>query len=165
MNAPERALEIKAAITGVVSVVTALLGQVGVAVVIMIVCMALDWVTGSLAARAHGELNSTKARDGLWHKLGEIIALLVAALADVGVSVVLNTAAAPLIGEGFNFRGYIVLVVAIWYTFTELISILENVKKLGAPIPDWLIRGIGRLKGKVDKADPLPNPEEEDDRK
>lgn len=161
MNAPERAVEIKAAITALLSAAVALLGWVGIAVAIMIVCMLLDYITGSWAARAHGEWSSRVAREGLWHKLGEIVALLVAALADLGVSVILSTAAAPLVGEDYRHRGYIVLVVAVWYIFTELGSILENAAKLGAPIPEKLIRGIGRLKRKADAADPLPGDEEE----
>ena len=161
MNAPERAAELKTIITALLSAAVALLGWVGIAVAIMIVCMLLDYITGSWAARAHGEWSSKVAREGLWHKLGEIVALLVAALADLGVSVILSTAAAPLVGEDYRHRGYIVLVVAVWYIFTELGSILENAAKLGAPIPEKLIRGIGRLKKKADAADPLPGDEEE----
>ena len=164
MNAPDRALEIKALITGILSAVVALLGWVGIAVAIMVVCMTLDYITGTWAAKARGEWSSDVAREGLWHKLGEIVALLVAALADLGVSVILSTAAAPLIGE-YQHRGYIVLVVAVWYIFTELGSILENAAKLGAPIPAWLITGIGRLKKKADKTDPLPGKDEDKDDK
>ncbi len=156
MSAPNRALEIKAAITAILSAAVALLGWVGIAVAIMLVCMALDYITGTWAAKAHGEWSSKVAREGLWHKLGEIVALLVAALADLGVSVILSTAAAPLVGADYQHRGYIVLVVAVWYIFTELGSILENAAKLGAPIPEKLIKGIGRLKKKVDNVDPLP---------
>ncbi len=163
MNAPDRAVELKAAITALLSAAVALLGWVGIAVAIMLICMALDYITGSLAARAHGEWTSKIAREGLWHKLGEIVALLVAALADLGVSVILSTAAAPLVGEGYQHRGYIVLVVAVWYIFTELGSILENAARLGAPIPEKLIRGIGRLKRKADAVDPLPGKDEEKD--
>lgn len=161
MNAPERAAELKAALTAILSAAVALLGWVGIAVAIMIVCMLLDYITGSWAARAHGEWSSRVAREGLWHKLGEIVALLVAALADLGVSVVLNTAAAPLVGD-YQHKGYILLVVASWYIFTELGSILENAAKLGAPIPEKLIRGIGKLKKKADEVDPLPQVKDDD---
>ncbi len=161
MSAPERAVEVKAAITAILSAAVALLGWVGVAVAIMIGCMALDYITGTWAAKAHGEWSSKVAREGLWHKLGEIVALLVAALADLGVSVILSTAAAPLVGD-YQHKGYIVLVVAVWYIFTELGSILENAAKLGAPIPERLIRGIGRLKKKADAVDPLPGKDEEE---
>ncbi len=152
-------MEIKAAITAILSAAVALLGWVGIAVAVMIVCMALDYITGTWAAKAHGEWSSKMAREGLWHKLGEVVALRVAALADLGVSVILSTAAAPLVGD-YQHKGYIVLVVASWYIFTELGSILENAAKLGAPIPEKLIRGIGRLKKKADAVDPLPGKED-----
>lgn len=159
MSAPDKAQEIKALVTAGMSMVVALLGWVGSAVLIMIVCMLLDYITGTWAARAHGEWSSAKARDGLWHKLGEIVALLVAALCDIAVGVILSSAAAPLIGD-YRHRGYITLIVAVWYIFTELGSILENAAKLGAPIPEKLIRGIGRLKKKADDVDPVPGKED-----
>lgn len=162
MSAPDKALEIKAVITAGMSLVVAILGWVGIAVLIMIVCMLLDYITGTWAAKAHGEWSSAKARDGLWHKLGEIVALCVAALCDIAVGVILSSAAAPLIGD-YHHRGYITLIVAVWYIFTELGSILENASKLGAPIPDKLIRGIGRLKKKTDNVDPIPGREDKEE--
>lgn len=155
MNAPDKATEIKAGISAIMALITGVLGWTGVAVAIFIVCMVLDYVTGSLAARAHGEWSSKVAREGLWHKLGEIVALLVAALCDIAVRVVLSTAAAPLIGR-IEYQGWIVLIVTAWYVFTELGSILENAAKLGAPIPEWLIKGVGRLKKRTDAAEIVP---------
>ena len=160
MNAPDKAQEFRALLTAALSFVVALLCWVGIAVAIMITCMVLDYITGTWAAKAHGEWSSAKARDGLWHKLGEIVALLVAALTDIAVGVILSSAAAPLIGD-YHHRGYITLIVAVWYIFTELGSILENAAKLGAPIPEKLIKGIGRLKKKADEADPVPGKEDE----
>lgn len=155
MSAPDKALEIKALLTASLAFVVALLGWVGVAITIMLVCMALDYITGTWAAKAHAEWSSKAAREGLWHKLGEIVALLVAILCDIAVGVILSSAAAPLIGD-YHHRGYITLIVAIWYIFTELGSILENASRLGAPIPEKLIKGIGRLQRKADDADPVP---------
>lgn len=153
MNAPEKATEIKAAVTLVITFFTALWGWLGWAIFVLLVCLVLDYITGTWAARARGEWSSEIARQGLWHKLGEIVALLVAALCDIAVQVILQTAAAPLIGD-FRYKGYITLIVCIWYTFTELGSIIENAGKLGAPIPKWLAKGIAQLKGKVDNAAP-----------
>lgn len=150
MSAPDKALEIKAAVAAVVAIVTSLLGWTGIAVVILLICIVLDYITGSWAAKAHGEWSSKIAREGLWHKLGEIVSLCVAALCDVALSVVLQSAAAAIFGN-VHVRGWFTLVVSVWYIFTELGSILENAAKLGAPIPKWLIEGIGKLKKKVDK--------------
>ena len=162
MNAPDKAVEIKAAIAIVFTFLTSLWGWLGWAIIAFIGCMFLDYITGSWAARANNEWSSAVARQGLWHKLGEIVALLVAALCDIAIQVVLHSAAAPLLG-GIEYKYYVTLVVAIWYIFTELGSIIENAGKLGAPIPKWLSKGIVMLKGKVDNAAPDALKTDEDD--
>ncbi len=145
----DRALKLKAALTAAVSALTALWGWLGWAVIVLICCMALDWITGSWAARRRGEWSSAAARDGLWHKLGEIAALLVAALCDIAVQIVLNSAAAPLL-QGWSYGNYMTLLVTVWYIFTELGSIVENAGALGAPIPAWLRRGVAALQRRAD---------------
>lgn len=158
MNTPDKAAEIKAFVTAILAFLTALWGWLGWAVIVLIFCMALDWVTGSWAARAHNEWSSSVARAGLWHKLGEIVALLVAALCDIAIQVILNSAAADLL-KGWEYGNYMTLLVAVWYIFTELGSIAENVDKLGAPLPSWLKKAIRFLRAKADAADPAPEAE------
>ena len=160
MDAPNTATEIKAGLTGFFVLLTSLWGWVGWAVIIMILAMLVDYITGSWAARAKGEWSSTIARQGLWHKLGEIVALLVAALCDIAVKVILSSAAAPIFGD-IGYRNYVTLVVAVWYIFTELGSIIENVGKLGAPVPKWLAKGIASLRKKADEAEIVPEETEE----
>lgn len=150
MNAPEKVTQIKAALALITTAVTSLLGWTGVAVLILVVCMALDYITGTLAAKAHGEWTSAIARGGLWHKAGEVAAVLVAALCDTALRVILSSAAEDVFAE---WRGkYFTLLVSCWYIFTELGSILENAEKLGAPVPAVLIKGIRKLK---DRAEPF----------
>lgn len=161
MNTPDKAIEIKAFLTAVIGFFTALWGWIGWAVAILIVCMALDWITGSWAARARGEWSSSIARAGLWHKLGEVVALLVAALCDIAIQVILNSAAVDIL-KGFEYGNYLTLLVAIWYIFTEAGSIIENAGKLGAPVPKWLRKGIAVLKQKADTVDPIPGDAAED---
>lgn len=163
MNAPDKATEIKAFFTAIIAFCTALWGWIGWAIWFLIGAMALDYITGTIAAKAHGEWSSKVAREGLWHKLGEIVALLVAALCDLAISVIMHTAAAPLFA-GLENGHYITLIVTLWYFFTEVGSILENAKKLGAPIPDWLISGAKVLKGKTEQAVPI-TPQTEDGRR
>ena len=67
----------------------------------------------------------------------------------------LHSAAAPLLGE-LPERHYLTLIVAIWYSFTELGSIVENAGLLGAPIPHWLKKGIALLRDKTDGGSGFP---------
>lgn len=144
MNAPDKAIEIKAAVTGAIAFVTALIGPVGWTVIVWIISMLLDYLTGTWAALSQGEWDSSIARQGLWHKLGSIVAVLISALLDVSLGVIL-----PQLGIEYS---YIVLtpIVCLWYLLTELGSMIENVDKLGAPVPDFLRDMIKKVKGKVD---------------
>lgn len=74
-----------------------------------------DIVTGIISALYKGEMNSTKLREGLYHKCGEVITIIGSALLqyvmqyyDLGFDV-------PMLNS-----------VAIYICTTELISVLEN---------------------------------------
>lgn len=158
MNVPDKATEIKATITAIIAFGTALWGTTGWAVIIVLACIALDYLTGSWAALKNGKWSSSVARQGLWHKLGELTSLLVAALLDIALKVVLESspAAEALSGIGLPSTACTILV-SVWYIFTELGSIIENAADLGAPVPAWLAKMIAKIR---DKATP-PDDEEQ----
>lgn len=159
MNAPERAKEIKGALAGLLALLTALWGWVGWAMIIWIGCVALDYLSGSAAAKAHGEWSSEKARAGLWHKLGEIFAVLVAALCDIALTVLVNGAGVEL---PIDIGPLVTPVVLLWYILTELGSIAENAGKLGAPVPAWLKNSLKKAKDDIDeKQEPAKPPDVE----
>ena len=147
MTAPERATEIKAAVAAIIAFLTSLWGWVGWAVWIWIACMAIDYISGSAAAKKDGTWASSVARAGLWHKLGEVFAVLVAALCDIALHVLVNGAGVQI---GVELPAMVTPVVLLWYILTELGSIAENAGKLGAPVPKWLIKGISDYKEKID---------------
>ena len=43
-------------------------------------------------------------------------------------------------------------IVIIWLVINELLSILENVSAMGAPVPEWLMKYIAALKNKIDSS-------------
>lgn len=147
MNVPDKAIEIKAAVTAIIAFLTALWGWLGWAVIVWLACVVLDYATGSWAARSNGEWSSAVARAGLWHKLGEIVAVLVAALCDIAISVIIGGSGLDL---GIAVNTFVTPVVLLWYIITELGSIIENADKLGAPVPQWLIKGLEQYKNKLD---------------
>lgn len=150
MNAPDKASEIKAAITAAIAFCTSLFGWAGLAVVLWFGTMVLDYITGTWAAMANHEWSSTVARQGLWHKLGSIVAVLVAGLADIAISVITH------LDIGFelpiDYHTFFLPLVALWYTFTEMGSIIENAGKLGAPVPKWLASAVDKMKSHADDA-------------
>lgn len=148
MDAPERATEIKAGITAIIAILTALWGWLGWAVIVWIACILLDYLAGSFAAKKANNWSSAIARSGLWHKLGEIFAVLVAALCDIALRIVLEGSGIKL---PFEVGPVLTPVVLIWYTLTEVGSILENCGKLGAPVPSWFKQKVDHYKDSIDQ--------------
>lgn len=148
MNAPDKATEIKGAVTAFIAFLTALWGWTGWAIFIWLACIFLDYVAGSLAAKKDNNWSSAIAREGCWHKLGEIFAVCVAALCDIALTVIMK-------GTGIDIPidvGPLVTpIVLLWYILTELGSIIENCGKLGAPVPKWFSDYVEKQKDKIDK--------------
>lgn len=142
--------KIKAWAAALLGLLTGLWGWFGWLVVGWIMCMALDYVTGSLAAAKEGEWSSAKAREGIWHKCGMIVVVIVAAGADLLLSVVL--ANLPLVELPVQYTGLVCPVVLVWYIVTELGSMAENAAVMGAPVPKWLLKLLALSKGAVDSA-------------
>ena len=142
--------QIKAAVAAVLGLLTGLWGWFGWLVVGWIGCMALDYITGSLAAAKEGEWSSGRAREGIWHKAGMIVVVAVAAGVDMLLSLVL--AHLPLVTLPFEYAGLVCPVVLVWYIVTELGSMAENAVAMGAPAPQWLIKLLAMSKSAVDAA-------------
>lgn len=148
MNAPEKATEIKATVAAVIAFMTALWGWLGWVVMIWIACILLDYISGSMAARREKNWSSAVARDGLWHKAGEIFAVLAAALCDIALQIVMESTGIVL---PFNIDAFITPVVLMWYILTEIGSILENSGRLGGPMPSWFKQKVDNAKEAIDK--------------
>ncbi|OUN85515.1 holin [Flavonifractor sp. An52] len=140
----------KAAVAAVCAALTALWGWFGWLVVAWIVCMIIDYATGSAAALRAGKWSSKTARDGIWHKLGSVVAVIVAAILDTVIGHLL--AHVPGVELPFAYTVLLCPLVVIWYILTEAGSIIENAGALGAPIPAWLTKMIAALESKVDQA-------------
>lgn len=140
----------KVTVTAIAAGVSAALGWFGWLVVAFIACMAVDYVTGSLAACKKGEWESKIAREGIWHKTGSIIAVLVTVILDGVIGTIVNNI--PSVSLPFSYTVFLSPIVIVWYILTELGSIIENAGKMGSPIPGFLKKAIALFKGTVDAA-------------
>ncbi len=140
----------KAAVAALLGVLTGLWGWLGWLVVGWVACMVLDYITGSMAVAKKGSWSSASAREGIWHKAGMIVVVLVAAGADLLIAAVLENL--PLVALPFQYSGLICPVVLVWYIVTELGSITENAVQMGAPVPGWLVKLLAAGKSAVDAA-------------
>lgn len=131
----EKMIAWKAALAAGLSALGTLLGWKGVLLLAWVAVMALDYISGTAAACKAGQWSSTAAREGLWHKGGMICTILVAAIADWALVLI-----AQYLPIGIQWPGIVLPLVTAWYIITELGSILENAVKLGAKVPQWLIK-------------------------
>ena len=148
MNAPDKAAEIKAAFAAAAAFGTALFGWVGWLIMLWLAATALDYITGTCAAIYKRRWSSAAARQGLWHKLGSIFAVLVAALCDIALNVVGENLGLGIIRP--DYRCITTPLVVVWYTFTELGSIVENAAAMGAPVPAFLKKLIAKVSSEAE---------------
>lgn len=151
MTRMEHVNAIKALASGVGAALTALWGWFGWLVLAWVVCMIIDYLTGSAAALRAGKWSSATARDGIWHKVGCAVAVIVAAILDMLVGTLIGHF--PAIQLPFEYSVFFCPLVVVWYTLTECGSIVENAGALGAPVPGWLTRAIEALENTVDRTE------------
>ena len=140
----------KAALAALCAALTALWGWFGWVVVAWIGFMLIDYATGSAAALRAGEWSSKAARDGIWHQLGSVAAVIVAGILDVVIGHLLGNV--PGVELPFTYTVLLSPLVVVWYILTEAGSIIENAGALGAPFPAWLKKMIASMRSKVDQA-------------
>lgn len=111
------------------------------------VLMAIDILTGSLNAWAKSNFKSFKMREGLVKKCGEITILAIGQLFTVGL--VLPT--------------YIMSGISFYIIFMELISICENLQKMGVPIPKFIKKALDDTEKALEEKESVDSKKEDTD--
>ena len=91
--------------------------------------MAIDFLTGFINAWMTGHIKSYVMRTGLGKKCGEIALLITGEVLNVGLNV-------PV---------YILAGVSVYIMLMEIISLFENLEKLGVPIPRFIKKALGTV--------------------
>lgn len=150
---------IKAFVTGIVSVLSSLLGVLYIPVLLMVACNLIDYVTGLMAApyRDNG-ISSYKSMKGIAKKVCMWLLVVVGAIVDNLLAYATQT-----VGVDLPFTFLISCVVTIWIICNELISILENVEATGVNLPPFLLPIVKNIKKQTEEkiAPEVPKDEEE----
>lgn len=152
----EKVAMMKSALVATGTAVAMGLGWKGALLLSWVAVMALDYLSGTLAACREGQWSSAVARQGLWHKGGMILVVTASAISDVVMVMV-----AEYVPMGIRWPGIVLPLVLVWYIVTELGSILENAVKMGAKVPGWLIRILKASAQLADNAGETVVPETE----
>ncbi len=99
------------------------------------ILMALDIITGFVNAWSKNDIKSSVMRQGLARKFGELVVIAIGQLFFYGV----------------GLPKYIVAGISTYIILMELISICENLKKLGVPIPKFISRALASAEKQIDE--------------
>lgn len=114
--------------------IASLLGVVAIPFYILVGCNIIDYITGITAAVYNGDkISSSKGFKGIVKKIAQWILVLVGFILDYSV-----TTLSLYINIDIKFNSIIALIVTFWLIFNELISILENLTAVDAPVPQFM---------------------------
>lgn len=112
------------------------LGILYVPMLILIACNIIDYITGLCAAKYRSEaISSYKSFRGIAKKICMWLLVAIGAMLDWLLSYAVGTAG---ISIGLNF--VVASVAAVWLIANEIISILENIRDIGTPLPPFLMK-------------------------
>lgn len=123
------------------------LGIVAVPIIMLIGAMIIDYATGMMAAWTNSELSSKRGVKGIVKKVGYLALVVAAMIIDWLISQGLQQ-----INVDFHYSVFFAVLVAVWLIINELISTLENLSRMGVPIPNFLKKIVNRLKTTVDES-------------
>lgn len=137
----------KITIATVGGMIAAWFGHIWQLVALVLVVMILDYLTGLMAGRVNEGLNSKRATQGFYKKVGFLCLL--------GLGFFLDVAFNHFLARGFSFQMPfdlpIGMIVSVWIVVTEAISICENLGRLGVPIPSWLMTLLRKTRKNIDE--------------
>ena len=119
--------------------------------------MVVDYITGMLASKTEAidhpndpdyGWSSRRGAKGIIKKVGYLCVIAVAMVVDYVIAVVSGH-----LGFTVHASAFFGLLVAVWYLLNELLSIIENASRMGAAVPEWLLKYIAVLKDKIDNTD------------
>ena len=122
------------------------MGALAVPIIVLMVMMIIDYLSGMSVAWSEGTLSSKVGAKGIVKKVGYMALIVVAMGVDY---LIYSGIAAADINVGYNM--WFGLLVAVWLIINEMISILENLSKVGVPVPKFLIAIIEKLKISTEK--------------
>lgn len=137
---------VKGIVATIMGLLNSIFGILAIPIMLLVACNVIDYATGILASKFRGqEISSYKGIKGITKKIGMWLLIIVGAIIDelIAYSVIQLGIACP-----FTFM--IACVVAVWIICNELISILENLKDMEVPLPDFLMKLTKNIKSQIE---------------
>ena len=126
------------------------------AIGMLIILMIIDYISGMLASKKeafenvadNSGWNSRCSILGIYKKMGYMLTVLVA----ISIDYIIYKFAEEM-GVNYGTSTIFGLLVTVWFIINELISILENIGRMGTELPDFLKKVLTELKKKIREKD------------
>lgn len=109
------------------------------ALLLPLVMIGADILTGWIQASINGTWDSTKMRKGLFRKSAEIVVLALAYVVQCAVALPID----------------IFIFIALYVVVMELLSVIENLDQAGLPVPAWITRRLAKAAQVMTEDDPI----------
>ena len=110
---------------------------IAIPLLVLILLMICDYISGMAYAYINHILCSKIGIKGIIKKL----CYLMAVCASMGIDWVISS-----VDTGIENTYVVAMLIIVWLIINEIISILENLKKIGIPLPKFLYKIIEKLK-------------------
>ena len=117
--------EFKIVCTTVLTGILAYFRIIAIPILVLLVFMILDYLTGMAAAWVHCEISSRTGIIGIVKKVMYLVLIAV----GIGADWIINFGLAA-VGIQFNCAYFVGLLITIWLILNELMSILENIGEI-----------------------------------
>lgn len=101
------------------------------------ICMGFDILTGLIYAWISKTFDSAKMRAGLGKKVAELSYIILGCVAAYALGI-------PI---------YVVVAISLYIVFMEMMSIMENCDKLGAPLPKFVKVVVNNVNESINEGD------------
>ena len=127
---------VQAAFATAVSAVSYYLGIVAVHIVVLLITMIIDYLTGMISAWHKAELSSKKGVFGIVKRVSYLGLVCVGMGGGIDWFIYSGLYS---VGIDLGYTIFFGLLVTIWLIINELISILENLGAIGVQLPKLLL--------------------------
>ena len=137
---------VRLTLAGLAALVMAEFRYYAPALLLLVCCIVLDYVTGMTRAWMKGELSSGVGIRGFVKKLCYILGVAVGFAADLLISLLTDS-----LGLTVDIPAVLGLTVTLMLSLNELVSVAENLGQIGVPMPAALTRALQKLGEREDK--------------
>lgn len=106
-----------------------------------LVLMGADILTGWIQASVNGTWDSTKMRKGLFRKSGELVIIILAYIIQIAVALPVD----------------VFLFISIYVCVMEILSVIENLDQAGLPVPSWITKRLKKAMNDIVSGDKEDN--------